>query len=721
MFSTPNILKQLKSLLFKCKNLLVKLKGKYIKAEKKVSDTNKLSKIRIQVKLIGAFLIPVGFIILLGIISFSKASNALISNYKTSTLSNMNNMASYIDLGLEQVAEKSTLLNTNSTLKNYYSSSYSNNVIGEQRKYKELQEFVFANILSANIIKNIYIFGEYGNGILTHGSANASLYKDFIKEKEGEAFVQSGDKNKWLGNHTFLDEQIQTDKADYALSYISYIYSNTNEKAGFVILDVSMGFIKDTLKNSGLPKESKVVFVSSDGKEISRESDNGKDTFYNNDYYKKIATNSNKKSGYDNITINKKKYLFLYSYVAQCDSYICVQIPQNVITNQVEGVKNITVLIVLIASLVAIIFGTFISYGISDTIKRINGVLECTASGNLTIKVKMRRRDEFLLLGNGINKLIDSIKELIRDMAKVSTTVLVSSSEVSENSNILYHTTQNISSAVDDVKHGIASQSEGTESCLLQMSDLAVQIGTLYDNALSIRKSADNTKAVINKGMSVIEDLGMKAQTSSNIVKSVISNIENLEQKSKDISNIIKSINNISEQTNLLSLNATIEAARAGKEGKGFSVVANEIKKLSEQSSNEAERINKIINQIQNQTQKTVSTAKRAEDQEKLSGEALNNAISIFMEIDKNVEALTTNLDNIVVGIKGIENAKEDTLGAVEEISAISEQTTAAMDQLSTTAKEQLKAVEALYQAVEEMGQDSSVLESKINIFQTEE
>lgn len=676
-------------------------------------------KLKIQIKLIGVFLIPVGFIILLGVISYLKSSNALISNYKTAALSDINNMASYYDLGLHMVSDKATLLNTNSTLKDYYSGRFQDDKINEQKKFKDMEEFVYANILSDSIIKNMAIFGSYGNSIITNGTAGDSLYDKFSKEKEGAAFINSGEKNQWLGNHPLLDQETGSGNDDYSISYISYLYNNNSEKTGFIVLDVSMDFIKAALAKSGLPKESRVAFVTRDGKEIRNDSEKGKQYFIGKEFYNRKA--ASKTSGFSDVTLDKDAYLFVYSYVSQCDSYLCALIPRHIITKQVDALKNITILIVLIASLAAIIFGTIISYGISKTIKQINKVLTKSASGNLTNRIKLKRKDEFLLLGNGINHLIDSIKELIREMAEVSHTVNAAAADVSGNSSILFGTSQNISTAVNEVKHGVVAQSEGTESCLVQMSDLSGQINHVSENAFIIRKSAEDTKEVIKNGMTIIEDLGEKAKKSSDIVRSVIDNIENLEQKSSTVSDIVKSIDSIAEQTNLLSLNASIEAARAGREGKGFEVVAGEIRKLSEQSSIEAERIKKIITQIQEQTRITVRTAKEADDNETLREEALRSAIRTFSDIDRNVEKLTLTLDNIVNGIKEIENEKDGTLKAVENISAISQQTTAAMDQLSSIAGEQLTAVEALNHAVKALGVDSNKLEGRVNIFKTEE
>lgn len=681
---------------------------------------NTSGSLKIWTKLIGVFLIPVGFIILLGVISFTKASDALISSYKNSTLSNLNNIANYLDLGFGMVSDKSTLLNTNSTLKNYYSGNYKDNPVEEMKKFKEIQEFAYANILSDNIIKNIYIFGRHGNAILTKGSSTASLYDEFSQSEEGVYFQNHGENKMWIGRHPYLDAAVDITAQDYSISLISYIYNNHSEKVGYILLDVSMDFVHDTLSDSGLPDESKIAFLMKDGKEIRGYASSEDDYFIGKEYYNALLSNNIKDSNYELVDVNGSKYLFFYSYVKQCDGYLCALLPQAYITKQADSVKILTVIIVIIASIIAIVFGMLISYGISNTINNINSVLVRASSGDLTRHISIKRRDEFHLLADGINKLIFSLKELINDMARVSKTVLSSAGEVSENSSILLQTSQSINSVVDEVIQGVRSQSEGTESTLVEMSNLSEQLEKLFENTSLIGKSADDTKEITKKGMAIIDELELKTKKSSEIIMSVINNIENLEQKSKAISDIVKSINEISEQTNLLSLNASIEAARAGLEGMGFQVVANEIKKLAEKTSSEAENIGKIITQIQNQTQITVNAAKEAQEEEALREAALKRAINVFSDIDNNVEMLTSNLNGIMTSINTIEIAKDDTLAAIEEITAISEQTTAAMDQFRDTVMEQLKAVEALNKAVEELSHDSDLLEEKISIFKTD-
>ena len=293
---------------------------------------------------------------------------------------------------------------------------------------------------------------------------------------------------------------------------------------------------------------------------------------------------------------------------------ICSLIPQSIITKQAEGVKTATMMVVFFASIIAIIIGSVMSSSISRAIEKTNRTLEKAADGDLTATINLKRKDEFLNLSNCITMMINSMKSLILKMNGVSNTVTVSAQEISSNSELFLQAAKQISSAVTDIDLGLSQQATDAERCLIQMEGLSNQIDTLTNNTRDMNSIACFTSQVVDSGIVIIDELNLKSKDTANITKSVIKDIEHLEVESMSISSIVETINSIAEQTNLLSLNASIEAARAGESGRGFSVVADEIRKLAEQSAASANQIGKIIDNIQTQTKKTVLTAKKAED-----------------------------------------------------------------------------------------------------------
>jgi methyl-accepting chemotaxis protein len=361
--------------------------------------------------------------------------------------------------------------------------------------------------------------------------------------------------------------------------------------------------------------------------------------------------------------------------------------------------------------------GLLISTGIGTTIHKTNKVLSVAATGDLTVSTKMRRKDEFHILGQSVNNMLASMKALIEKMLGVSKSTAASAKEVATASETLLVTSKNIASAVSDIEMGVQQQASDAENCLLRMSELANQIAVVQESTGEIEKIADNTKKIVNDGLNSLKDLSDKHKATSTITKSVIADIEKLEMESKSIIDIIRTMDEITEQTNLLSLNAMIEAARAGINGRGFAVVADEIRKLAEKSANEAKNIKTIIEAIQKRTIETVGTARKAENIVATQEQTLKTTMVTFDEVNRHVENLTGNLNKISNGIETMGKAKEETLSAIENISSTLEETVAASTEVSTTAENQLSSVEQLNKAASQLGNEARNLEETVSIF----
>jgi methyl-accepting chemotaxis protein len=180
------------------------------------------------------------------------------------------------------------------------------------------------------------------------------------------------------------------------------------------------------------------------------------------------------------------------------------------------------------------------------------------------------------------------------------------------------------------------------------------------------------------------------------ITRDIISEIENLSEKSQAVNKVVNVINEIANQTNLLSLNASIEAARAGEYGKGFAVVTGEIRKLAELSKESVKDIKNIIESIQNDITKTADKAKKAEKVIYLQDIAVKNTTVSYHNIDASVEKLVNNIQYISADVDNIEKLRVNTLGAIESISAVLEEIAASSNSVTQISNEQLNAVVSL-------------------------
>ncbi|MHB8128507.1 MAG: methyl-accepting chemotaxis protein [Mobilitalea sp.] len=668
----------------------------------------------IRAKLILSFLIPVAFIIILGVAAYTSASKSIVSIFTNSTINVINSTGSYYDVIMQNITGKALELAVDKEVKTYYEGKLKDDKLEESDVYKSISNRVSVLAIADKYIENATIFTSYGYPISSYGSfTDTNPYETF--SATGEAVLITDD--IWTGYHSYVDEQLGIENSKYAISLSKQYLSSSSKPKGFIILDIPMSIVTDALSSMDLPDNSKVAFISSDGREITSEGNSEKSIFFGQPFYKDAVGNMAVNNDATDVTYEDTDHMFIFSKIGETGAMVAALVPSSEITKKADSIKSLALIIVLIATVIASFIGIIVASGIGRTIKGIIGTLEKAAGGDLTVTVKTKRKDEFLILSNSINHMIINVKNLITKASSVGETVINSTQNVAQNSELLLAASKDITSAISEIQQGIIQQATDAEQCLHQTDQLANQINIVYDNSVAIEKITTNTKNIVTDGIGVVDQLNNATKASIQITNETIKDIEELEDESRAITEIIGVINDIAEQTNLLSLNASIEAARAGDAGRGFSVVADEIRKLSIKSVNSASEIEKIINNISRKTQHTVKTVKQAESISKTTEARLANVVQLFNNINIHVDDLANKMINIAEGINDIDKAKNDTLNAIESISAVAEETSAASQEVDATAQQQLEAVTRLHEAAKSLDNDASDLQTAIRLF----
>lgn len=675
----------------------------------------------IRGKLILGFLVPVVLIIVLGVISYEISSQGFRSNYEDSATSTIRTVSEYFDLGFHTISSKSLQLDSTESITNYYSGQYKGDKVNEVLAQTECYNEVYSAAVLDQMVSGVYIIGNYGDNVNSYRKEDLmpDSYADFLKSSEYQALEDSRNPEIWLGYHKFIDEKMGDIQSDYGITVIRNLMDSGNKKAGFIIYDISIDFIQEMLDETEVGEGSIVGFVTDDGREILSAASDKDFSFLDTEFYKE-ALKSDAMTGDQMVSYNGKDYLFTYAKMEGYGSMTCSMIPQEVILAQSYELRNVTAAIVVFACIIAILIGTIIASGISGAIGQVNKKLDVVSSGDLTVEIKNRRKDEFRNLINGITGMLKSMKKLIMEVAGTGSAVATAAEEVTDNSAVVLTATQGITKAIKEVEIGIVQQSEDSERCLMKMSELSDKINEVSDNTENIKETANDTKRIVKAGHSTMQELDDKVKDTTNRMKDILSSIQQLAQQSQTIGKIINTINDVAEQTNLLSLNASIEAARAGEAGKGFAVVADEIRNLANQTTDAAAEINTIISNIQNQTNVTVDTVEQAQQTVSMQEEALESTVRAFYEINSHVEDLNRNLESIIAGISSIEGVKEDTLYAIQNISAASEEVAATMTDLADSSNQQLGAVEILNETAKKLGENANQMKEVISVFKVE-
>lgn len=668
----------------------------------------------IQVKLIGAFMIPVILFVIIGFMIYSKCSTTLNSTYEASANTSVGTLEEYLGLGFENIELMATRLSINSAITSYYSGS-------EAKSESMLMDakVALSNESTADkFIDHIIVCAKSGTACSEKGAIRGDVYNAFVESEEGKNVESEiGMGSMWISSHPAIDEVTGYDSDEYALSLVTVLKNNSNKSVGYIIIDVKTSFIQDILDNAQISDNSIKGFVLEDGSQVlSGDSDI---KFTDTDFYQEALAGEDLQ-GSKEVSYEGADYLFTYSRIEGTNMLVCAMVPQKEIMAGAQAILRYTLIAVAICAVIAIVVGSVLASGISKAIRKVNRVLKKTSDGDLTGQISMKRKDEFNVLSSSITNMIGSMKDLILKMTNVSGHVSDSAVQVGTNSEVLLEVTKDITEAVDYINSGISQQAQDTESCLEQMNGLAERINVVHENTDEISEIAQEAQEAIENGMVIVANLGEKVQGTTEVTETIIREIRELSKESIAINSIIGTINEIAEQTNLLSLNASIEAARAGEAGRGFAVVSEEIRKLAEQSGNAGNQIGEIINHIQERLAATIETAGLAGESVAFQTEALNNTVDVFKNISQQVSKLAEDVEKITQSVGGIEQAKEDTMNAIESISTTSNQTESASEELARSTEKQLQAVEVLNDAVKQLQMDAEDLDTSVSIFKVQ-
>lgn len=668
----------------------------------------------IQVKLIGAFMIPVILFVIIGFMIYSKCSTTLNSTYEASANTSVGTLEEYLGLGFENIELMATRLSINSAITSYYTGSE----VKSESMLMDTKVALSNESTADKFIDHIIVCAKSGTACSEKGAIRGDVYNAFVESEEGKNVESEiGMGSMWISSHPAIDEVTGYDSDEYALSLVTVLKNNSNKSVGYIIIDVKTSFIQDILDNAQISDNSIKGFVLEDGSQVlSGDSDI---KFTDTDFYQEALAGENLQ-GSKEVSYEGADYLFTYSRIEGTNMLVCAMVPQKEVMAGAQAILRYTLIAVAICAVIAIVVGSVLASGISKAIRKVNRVLKKTSDGDLTGQISMKRKDEFNVLSSSITNMIGSMKDLILKMTNVSGHVSDSAVQVGTNSEVLLEVTKNITEAVDYINSGISQQAQDTESCLEQMNGLAERINVVHENTDEISEIAQEAQGAIENGMVIVANLGEKVQGTTEVTETIIREIRELNKESIAINSIIGTINEIAEQTNLLSLNASIEAARAGEAGRGFAVVSEEIRKLAEQSGNAGNQIGEIINHIQERLAATIETAGLAGESVAFQTEALNNTVDVFKNISQQVSKLAEDVEKITQSVGGIEQAKEDTMNAIESISTTSNQTESASEELARSTEKQLQAVEVLNDAVKRLQMDAEDLDTSVSIFKVQ-
>lgn len=388
-----------------------------------------------------------------------------------------------------------------------------------------------------------------------------------------------------------------------------------------------------------------------------------------------------------------------------------------------EAAKPVFNTAIIVFSVTLIVAGTLIFFIVRSISKRLSNLARFSkkvSEGDLRDKLQIQSDDEIGQVGKGFNTMIDSLRSLIGAVQTSVENVASSSEELTASAGQTSKATEHITLAIEQFSSGNESQNDKVELSSVELDEMNRGLQHMNESAESITASSIKSTDIAGEGGQLVEKTASQMNVIDQSVKKAENVISALENKSKDITQILGVINGIADQTNLLALNAAIEAARAGESGRGFSVVAEEVRKLAVQSANSAKEIENLIKEIVQDidVSQEVFTAVNREVQSGLSfTEQTKVSFHNIFDMTKEISNQLQTMNQTVVQLsKGSAHVSE----AVREIADVSRESSANIQDIAASAEEQLASMEEISSSSATLSSMAEELRDLISKFKVE-
>lgn len=662
---------------------------------------------RLIVALLIISLLP---LILLGYFSYQQSSGIIESETRKLTDQLVGESHKVLDRQLNEIAQVSTTLVTNDRLIDLLNTEPSKDEYENYMRQADIQDILRNVTVTRSDIETVAVINDAGEVIST-GSMVQGEEKPHEEEWFQEAIEADG-KLVWFP--TQQESFVPGGQQGWTYKLARSMSSFTRGANYVLVMEVRESSLSVPLKEMEINETGTLRIVDSAGSVVSSLDEEELGT---TEASKDYTFLKDEEAG----SLVTDDQLISYAPIGSAGWHFVMEVPMAAMLEQVNRIRTFTFVIVAISAVAALIVALFIGRQLARPIEQMRGVMGLAGEGDLTAKADIRGKDEIAQLNSSYMELIGRFRNFVGRTKDAGNDLYAMAQDLikqAEQNNVAY---REITEATESIATGADEQAREAENSAELVGELLSKWRESLGEAETLERVMDETLRVSEHGQTSVGELQEKNELTEQEIERLSGNLQELEDRVDEVHRAANLIDGIMDQTKILALNAAIEAHRAGQEGRGFLVVADEVQRLSEQVLSATNTIGSSIDSIQKAMKSTWHGMKLTNEAMELQRETVKGTDEAFQRIQSQMDEAQAQLKSVMDTLSHVQQFEQRMSDAIQNISAVAQQSAAATEEVAALAKDQEGSSDHLVDQSHALGEIVQTLEEELSQFRVEE
>lgn len=654
------------------------------------------------------FTATIAFVLLVGILSYSSAKGVIEKNAANANSQTLIQTSEKLDIIFKQFEEISMQIFFDNEMQVFMDqlsdkqSDYDLFVLNDKINKK------LANQINANeSVKGIFIVPpDEKMRSIKSGSVSTNL--ETVRSQLWFGELKGKNASFWFPS------EVSEDGSTYLKLARSLKSITGNSKPFVIVLEIKVNVLEKQLQGVDLGEGSRLELNSKEGQVIASNIDNLAAT-------KTTFTFMTGQEGLSNslTTTDEKgdKILAVYNTLNNTGWQLIGTIPTEQLVKDAKSILTLTIWSAIAVAVIALLIGLWLVRMIARPLSDLKGLMIEGSKGNLKVRSGHVSKDEIGELSGSFNTMMEQITNLVHQTNNTALEVLNTAAELSDASKKTAISAKEIAIATEEIANGASSLATEAERGNELTDHISRQMVAVVEANEDMGKAARHVEKSSQNGTQKLSDLLDTTHQTEDMTRSLMHKVDGLKETTLSVNKVLEVLQNITKQTNILSLNATIEAARAGAAGRGFMVVADEIRQLADQSRKSIDMVGDITDKIMVEMNETVKALTDAYPLFQHQMTAVQETNAIFVSVEGQMGDFIHQLDSVTQSIGGLNKSQSILSDAMSNVSAVAEESSATSEEVASLSNEQQSIGEQLVQLSAKLEKVSNELKSTLSYF----